>query len=188
MPTFLDPVNGLSLSEALVELAIAANADNLRLCAYELWHPSMTVPIRIVNDTEPLTATLEDDAPRNAGESVFHIACDIDVDAVDENGDAGTGEREFRVDAVTGDIKDALDLANAALDAAVRDAPWQIIERVYLLSDTSAPHVRPVFKCTAVRVTLQGDRAVFAAAYRASANTAIPAITFTPESYPTLAI
>lgn len=188
MPTFLNPEAGLELSAALAELAIAANVGRIRFETYELWHPSMAVPIRVVSDTDPLVATLEDTAPRNAGEEVTFRAVKVQSEVPSETDSPGEAQLFFTVDNVAGDIKAALDLARQATDPAVRDAQWQIIERVYVSSDLSAPHIRPVFKCTAVQVLIKGNAARFTASYRDSASTAIPAITFTPERYPSLAV
>lgn len=188
MPTYLDEENGLSLSEALAEAAVTARIDYVKLVTYEIWHPSMDVPVRFVDDWEPLAATLEGDAPRNAGETVTFGACSVQRPVVEESDKAQSPEVSLRIDNVTGVVTDALRTARASNDPDVRDAPWQLIERAYINADTTAPAVIPVFKVTLIRVAMQGPTAVFTAAYKDSVNTSIPAITFTPESYPGLLV
>lgn len=183
MPSYLDPLHGLSISEALAEDAIGADVSRVKLHTFELWHPSMTEPTRVVVDTQPLTATLEDDAPRNPGEEVEFLASYIEFDVPEEAEARGANEINFSIENVTQFVSEALEAARESTDPAVRDATWQLIERVYMSDDTSAPAKRPVFKITLKRVTMSGGIAQFTAAYRPSANTSIPAITFTPEYY-----
>jgi hypothetical protein len=146
----------------------------------------MAVPVRLVIDEVDLVATLEADAPRNAGETVTFTASRVDAEISEESDRGQTPEIRLRIDNVTGVITDALRTARGATSPAVRDAPWQLIERTYMSDDTSAPAILPVFKVTLVSVSMQGPTAVFTAAYRDSVNTSVPAITFTPEAYPGL--
>lgn len=187
MTVYLEPLNGISLSAALAEAAAAAPVRRAVLTTLEAWHPSMSAAIRLVIDELPLTATLEADAPRNASESVVFMASRVSLQLAEESDRAASQEISLRVDNVTGYIADALRTARAATDPAVRDAEWELIERVYVSDDTTAPAKLPVFRTALVRVGMQGATAVFTAAYRRnSSNTAIPAITFTPEAYPGL--
>lgn len=186
MPTYQDPLNGLTESDALAEAAAVASIARAVLMTYELWHPSMTAPVRVVVDEEPMLATLEGDAPRNAGEEVLFMASRVQVQRPEESDKAESPEISLRVDNVSGYVSDALRTARESTDPAIRDATWQLIERVYASDDTTAPHRLPVFKVTPIRVGIAGATAIFTAAYRDSANTGIPAISFTPEAYPGL--
>lgn len=183
MPTYADPENGLSLSEALLEAATYAPVSRVMLITYELWHPSMTSPVRVVVDHAPLTATLEADAPRNPGASVSFIPCNVTYERPVESDDGRAPEMSLRIDNVTGLISDALRRARLSDVPAVRDATWDLIERQYASDDTTGPAILPVFKVKLTRVTRNDTSAVFTAAYRDSVNFSIPAITFTPESY-----
>lgn len=180
------PENGLSLSEALLEAAMYAPISRVMLTTYEVWHPSMTVPVRVVVDHQALTATLEADASRNPGEEVDFIPCNVSYERPEESDEAKSPEMNLRVDNITGAISDALRRARLATDPEVRDATWELIERVYASDDASGPHILPVFKVALVRVSRNDSVAIFTAAYRDSVNTSIPAITFTPEAYPGL--
>lgn len=183
MPTYLEEENGLSLSEALAEAAVTARIDYVRLTTYEIWHPSMEEAIRLVDDWQHFEATLEGDAPRNPFETVTFTACSVQRPVVEESDRAQSPEVSLRIDNVTGYVTDALSVARASEDPEIRDAPWQLIERVYIDADPSAPAVMPVFKVTLIRVFMQGPTAVFTAAYKDSVNTSVPAITFTPRYY-----
>lgn len=183
MPTYRGPLNGLSMSEALAEDAQSAGVTRVKLSTLELWHPSMTEPVRVVIDPTPLLATLEDDAPRNAGEEVSFTPCYVEFPPREETEANGPMEVDFTISNVNQLVSEALTLARESDDPAVRDALWQVIERVYMSDDTDAPHVLPVFKITLARVTLAGGTAVFTGAYRPSSVTSIPAITFTPQYY-----
>lgn len=186
MPIYLDPLNGISQSEAFAEAAEAAPITRAMLGAYEMWHPSMTAPVRVVVDEVGMTATLEGDAPRNPGEDVFFKPSHIKVQRPEESDQAAAPEITLQVDNVTGYIADALRTARDDPDPAVRDAPWQLIERWYASDDLTGPAVLPVFKITPIRVTMQGPTAVFTCSYRPSVDTSIPRATFTPEAYPGL--
>jgi hypothetical protein len=186
MPTYLDPLNGVSLSEALAEAAAYATITDVILQTLELYHPVMASPIRVVVNTEPVAATLEGSAPRNAGEEVTFRASRVQVEIPEESDKSEAPTLIVHVSNVNRDIKDVLNDIAASDDPAIRDGRWQLIERLYVSSDLTAPHRMPVQKLTAIRVQLQGDSAAFTATYTDSANLAIPAITFTPESYPGL--
>ena len=186
MPTYLDPLNGISLSAAIAESAVSARVDRIRLTCYELWHASRTEPLRVVADTEPLTATLEASAPRNPSESVVFMASGVTYDVPEESTDAASAEINLRIDNVSGHVYDMFAAAEVSSDPAIRDSLWELIERVYASDDTSAPAVIPVFKTTPVRVSMNGATAIITCRARNPANRAIPAISFTPESYPGL--
>jgi hypothetical protein len=183
MPVFLPQLNGLSYSEAIAEAAVGASVDDMRLNAYELWHPSMEVPVRVVMNDEPLIGTLEATAPRNPGEDVVFMSARITRRMPEESDQAQSPQVQLQVDNVSNYVEDALRRAREHPNAEIRATPWELIERVYMLSDTSAPHIIPVFKVALVDVSMNGASAILTAEYDDSANTSIPAITFTPEYY-----
>lgn len=185
MPTYLDPINGLSDSEAYAEAAVAAGVDDVRLATYEVWHPAMSTPVRVVANDEDFAATLEDTAPRNALEEVVFKRSRVSQERAEE-GAGASGDVQLRVDNVSLIIASALRTIKASNDPAIRDAKWQVIERVYMYSEPGAPARIPVLKLTLTRCVMNGATAVFTASHRDSVNTAIPAISFTPESYPGL--
>lgn len=180
MPTFAPPLSGLSLSDALKEQAEMAPVDDVVLYAYELWHPTFDAPIRVVSDMEPLTAALESDAPRNPGEEVEFMPTSIGVTRPNEASEGQKPEVSLTIENVTGFVAAALRAARDSRDL------WEVIERVYLPSDTSGPHVRPVFRFTLDNISYNETTCTFTASFADPVNVQIPALTFTPEAYPGL--
>ena len=68
-----------TLSDALAEAYASAASDEIIYHTLEIYHPSFTVPIRVVRDAVDLTATLETSAPRNSSQSVEFTAFSFDV-------------------------------------------------------------------------------------------------------------
>lgn len=180
MPTFRPPLHGVSFSEALAEAAAVAPITRVILSTFELWHPSLDEPVRIVNDYENLTATLEDSAPRNGGEEVEFLACPVQVQRPEESDQAATPEVTIQVANVSGLWSEALRTAREST------VPWTIMERVYSSDDLSSPAVLPVTTLTVTRTTITGTMATLTAGYGDAVNTSVPRITFTITNYPGL--
>lgn len=186
MPEYLEPLNGVSLSEAMAEAATYAPITRAILTTLELWHPIRSSPVRVVVNPEGINATLEGDAPRNPGEEVPFIASNVQVELPDESDQSESPELRVRMSNVTRQLKGVLDSIRDSEDPDIRDAQWQLIERIYASDDLTGPARLPVLSLALKRVQIQGNTAELVAAYRDSANTSIPAQTFTPESYPSL--
>jgi hypothetical protein len=186
MPTYLEPFHGVTQSEALALAATAAPVNIVELLTYEMWHPSMEVPVRIVSDSQTLLATLEADAPRNPGEEVEFLPARVSLQRATESDRTSAAQVALAIDNVSELITDQLRAARLSEDPAVRDALWQVIERVYTNEDTSAPHKLPPLRVTLRSVVTNGATSTFTAAFRDSTNLSVPAITFTPEAYPGL--
>lgn len=180
MPSYLPPRKGVTFAEAYAEAAAIAPIGRPVLHFFELWHPTMTEPVRVVRNYEALTVKLEDDAPRNAGEEVEHLACFARVERPDESAEAAAPETRFSIDNVNGLLKRALDGARGSREL------WEVIERVYTLDDTTAPAVLPVLKLTFTKATLKGGTATLTTGYGDPVNVSIPRLTFTPDEYPGL--
>lgn len=186
MPTYLDPLNGVSLSEALAEAATYAPITRVILQTLELYHPVMTAPVRIVVNTEPINATLEATAPRNPGEEVLFKASRVQVEIPEESDKPESPSLTVHVSNVNKQVRDTLRAIKESDVPAIRDARWELIERIYVSDDLTAPHKLPVLKLTAIKAQIQNNTVAFVASYVDSANTSVPAITFTPEAYPGL--
>lgn len=186
MPVYLEPLNGIAISEAMAESAIGARVDRIMLSTFELWHPVMDAPIRAVVDTEPLVATLEATAPRNPLEAVDFKPTTMQIEFPEESESGNSPTLTLTVSNVSRMLKDVLDAIRDSLDPSVLYGQWELIERVYASDDTTAPAKLPVLKLTVTKVRTQGPLSTLTAAYRDSANTAVPAVTFTPEAYPGL--
>jgi len=96
-----------------------------------------TTPIRIVRDDADLLATLEQDAPRDAGAQVTFLSFVFDL-TLQPSQATGVPELELGIDNVTDEIEDALD---EAVDAR---AKLVVIYRAYLASNPTAPQNTPV--------------------------------------------
>ena len=68
-----------ALSAAIAEAYASAPVDQVVYHTLEIWHPSFSVPIRVVRDTEALDARIEAGAARDAGEVVTFTAYAFDV-------------------------------------------------------------------------------------------------------------
>ncbi len=171
---------GVTFTEAWQEAAAVAPVGRAMLAAYELWHPSLAEPIRFVNDTQDLEATLEADAPRNAGETVTFIACPVSMKRPEESDTAASPELELSRPEVAG-------IMNAALKAAAGSlVPWTLIEREFASDDTSGPARLPPLELELSSVTMGDSDLSIAAQFDDDFNLAIPRLTFKRSEYPGL--
>lgn len=174
---------GVTLSQELQEAAASAPITRAMLYAYELWHPSFAAPVRFVDDKADLMATLEDDAPRDAGDEVEFVACPLSVDRPEESDTAAAPRIALSRPDVSGLLRAALDTARASAYAL---DPWTLIERLYASDDTSRPAMLPPRTVELVSVQVSASSASIEAAYDDDDNEAVPAIRFTRAEYPGL--
>ena len=177
MPTYMPPRRGVRITEAYAEAAAVAPLQRAMLHCFELWHPTMAEPVRVVRNYEPLLATLEEDAPRDPDTEVEFLACMLKVERPPESDEASMPEVAFNVDNVNGLLKRALDTARGSREL------WEVIERVYASDDTSGPATLPVLSLTFSRATMQEGTASLIAGYGDPVNVNVPALTFKPEEY-----
>lgn len=177
MPDYLAPLHGVSLSEALAEAAAIAPVTRAMLSAFELWHPLLAEPVRIVNDHANLLATLEADAPRDAGLEVEFLACAVRVTRPEESDTAGAPEITLSAANVSGLLSDALKLTRGSMDS------WTIIERIYASDDTTGPAILPPMTLTLTGASLTGAGASIVASFGDAVNTLVPKTTFKIEEY-----
>jgi hypothetical protein len=171
---------GVTLTQALQEAAAIAPIDRAMLLTWEMYHPSMSEPIRFVDDNAPLFATLEATAPRNASEEVEFLACPVSMQRPDESDTAASPTVSLSRPDVSGILKGALDAARGMLD------PWIIIERLYASDDTSRPHKDPPQSFELTTAEISGAAAKITAMFDDDASVAIPRITFRRQDYPGL--
>ncbi|WP_162255203.1 DUF1833 family protein [Rhizobacter sp. Root1221] len=150
------------------------------LLTYELWHPTLPEPARIVHDMAPLEAMLESTAPRDAGEVVTFMASYVEASRSEESDDAATPTVNVTIDNVSGLLSDALRIARGT------NIPWELIERVYASDDLSGPAMLPVLRLTFTESTIDGTSATLRASYGDPVNVAVPRLTYKPEEYPGL--
>ncbi len=180
MPTYLEPLHGVSLSEAYAEAAAVAPIQRVMLRTYELRHPSLAAPVRIVADQQALFATLEDDAPEDPSAEVEFLASAVEIDLPEESDTAESQTVKLRLDNVAGLMSEALRAARGSR------VPWELTERLYASDDTTAPAILPPLTLVLSSVSLDVSTAVLTASYGDPANVAIPRATFTKRDYPGL--
>jgi len=171
---------GVTLTQALQEAAAVAPITRAMLYAYELWHPTLTEPVRFVNDKAPLIATLEPDAPRNPSEAVEFMACPLALERPEESDTASTPTVTLSRPDVAGLLKPLFDAARGSLES------WTLIERVYASDDTSRPALLPPLSFELSAQDAAGAEAKLTANFDDDANVAVPRITFKREEYPGL--
>ena len=171
---------GVTISEAYQEAAAQAPVDRAMLACYELWHASLSAPVRFVNDTQAMTATLESTAPRNASAAVEFLACPLEKISPDENDSSAVPSIQLSRPDVAGLLKEALDTARGSL------TEWTLIERIYASDDTSTPAKLPVLTFEVTSFDLSIMVASFTASYGDWVNVAVPKTTFKRSEYPGL--
>jgi hypothetical protein len=182
MPIYHPPRKGVSISEAYAEAALSAPVSRAMLRCYELWHPTLPDgPIRIVHDFAPFFATLEANAPRDAGVEVEFLAGWLEAGIFEESDEAASPQVEVKIDNVSGLLSDALRNARGSI------VPWEFIERVYASDDPSGPAQLPVLSLTFTLAKIAGATATLTMSFGDPVNMNVPRLTFKPEEYPALA-
>lgn len=125
-----------TLSQALAEAYASAPSAEVILHTLELRHPSFTQPLRVVNDHATLTATLEADAPMDAGQPVEFAAFAFRFRLPDVQS-TGMPELEIEIDNVSAEVVAYMDQAANSTELI------EVTYRPYLSSDTSAPSMDP---------------------------------------------
>lgn len=181
MPTYLTPLQGVSLSQAEAEAAAIAPTSRVGLDALEFWHPAFTEPARVVNDRAPLVATLEATAPRNAGATVTFQPVGVTVVWPAETESQSTPKLQLQVDGVSSVLTEQLDLAVGSL------TPVTLIARRYMSDDLSGPARLPVLQLELSNVKVTDTRVTADCIHQDPANLRFPARAYTRAHYPGLA-
>jgi hypothetical protein len=139
MPTFPHSTDttGPIWSQAWAEAQASAEPDQVTLDTLEFWHPNLSGPIRVVNDTVNLTATLEVDAPRNAGAAVEFIAAPFQVTLPKQDNTSAAPQLEVTVDNIGQELMTVLRQAVQSHESIT------VIYRPYVSSDLTAPSIDP---------------------------------------------
>lgn len=181
MPTYQAPLHGASYSEAYAEAMAVAPQHRAMLNTLEIDHAELAAPLRVVlNDTD-ISATLEADAPTDAGEVVTFTACQFGLQLPEENDQQARPEVRVWVDGVSSALAHELEAATLSLD------PITLCVRVYASDDLSGPANLPPLRLQLHDVRVTETRVTARAAYADFGNTRFPAKTFTRAEYPGLA-
>jgi len=181
MPTYKPALRGVRFTEAYAQAAAVAPIGRAMLAAYELWHPTLSAPVRFVDDLTDLTATLEATAPRNASTAQTFIACRLTIGRPEESDTAASPEVTLAREGVSGILKAALDTARGSI------VPWTLIERLYASDDPSGPAKLPVLTYQISQAQMNGAGVSIKASFGDAVNVSVPTRTFRREQYPGLA-
>jgi hypothetical protein len=177
MPAYLQPMNGVSLSEAAAEAAAVAPIQRAMLHTFELNHSSLSQPLRVVNDYQDLQAYLEAGSPNTP---VLFWAADVKVTRPEESDTAATPTITLTIGNVGGVMSTAIKNADGSLDT------WTVTERIYASDDLTAPAVLPPMVLTVTSAAMDGTTCSFNCSFGDPANVSVPALSFKRREYPGL--
>jgi hypothetical protein len=187
MPTYLPAVQGIQRSEAIAESMASATAGDPILLTLEIYHPSFVddngdpTAARVVNDYRNLAATLEADAPLDASTEVTFIGVPFRYTRQEQTDSGAPAGVQIEIDNVSLAITRLLAQLPGSLD------PIRCIEREYLPSDTSAPHVLPVTKLYLSGVEVDVTSVKATVSFGDLTNRRFPVDEYTREQWPALA-
>lgn len=173
MPTYQDARNGVALSVAMAEAAVIARIDVAFLNTFEFRHPLVDT-IRLVCDNQDLVATLEGNAPEDAGQSVTFTAFQLTKTRPEESDTADSPSMTLTASGVSGLLAQAFRTTRGSL------VPWEITERVYASDDTTGPAIIPVNTLLIATSQITATVASIVANFGDPANVAVPRLTFKP--------
>lgn len=180
IPTYLPPVQGVSLSVAEAEAAAIAPARRAMLDALEFMHPTWSEPARVVNDKASLSATLEATAPYNPGATVVWQPIPVRAVWPSESDSGSAPQFQLEVDGVSAYLMGLLDRALGSL------VPITMIARRYASDDTSGPARLPVLVMELTEVKVTETRVTATCVYGDPTNNRFPAAAYTRALYPGL--
>lgn len=186
MPIFRTARRGIRHSEALASAYATAPEDEVILATLEFRHVTFVDPatgpfaIRVVNDHEPLLATLEDGAPMNSGQTVQFTPCYFKIVLPSETESGSSPELSITVDNVARTLIGYLDRAKETR------APVFVTWRPYLASDLSGPHILPSLTLTMRRVSCTMSTVTGLAGFADLTNKRFPSLEYTPKNFPGL--
>lgn len=186
MPTYRPPLVGISQSEALAEAANFATDEPI-LFTLAFYHSKIVdednnqVAIYVVNDFQPLVATLEADAPIDPGGTVTFQPIPMEIILPAENEQKNTGEVQISISNVSRVLMPHLEAATKTME------PILVMARIYLPSDRSAPHEMPPIQVTLKGATATTTSVIATAGFGDIANRRFPKVEYTLRDFPTLA-
>ncbi len=173
MPTYLDPRLGISYSEAIAESMASNVQGDPILLTLELRCAGFEESQFVVNDFRAFTAFDEDGIERTFQPVPFRYT-------KPEQTDGGQPA------AVQVEIDNVSQILTAQLLLAGRE-PVYIIEREYLPSDPSGPHVLPPTRMVMTAVKVTCETVTGQARFGDFTNRKFPFNTYTREEFPALA-
>lgn len=180
MPTYQAPLRGVSKSEAYAEAMATASIEDAILYMLEVTHEDLAAPIRLVLNSSNVTATLEADAPFNAGAAVEFTAINLGIHFPEETDSNASPPTRIWIDGVSPLVAAELEPAAESLQ------PVTVIVRTYLSSDLSGPASLPPLVLEMRDIEINETRVLVTLAYADFGNTRFPGKTFTADEHPGL--
>jgi hypothetical protein len=181
MPTYLPANAGVQFSEAYAEAIASAKAGDPLLLTLEVRHSDFVdedgnaTSYWIVNDFRNLTATDEDSVVRTFIAVPFRFVWP-------EQTDSGAPKpAAMEIDNVSRQLTTLL------LQARESDEPVECVLRMYLPSDTTAPHILPVTVMEVINPVVTSETVSVQLTFGSLTNRKFPARIYTAEEFPSLA-
>jgi hypothetical protein len=183
----MPPRLGISRSKALFEAHANADSGEPELITLALYHPSFVdadgndAAIYVVRDYEPLRATLEQDAPLSAGKEVTFLPVLFDITLPEESDTSQAPTVNITIDNASRELMPYL------REASSSQTQIDVIVRIYMPSDTSAPHEDPPMRLVLRDVQCGVDTVSATSCNADLANLKFPSLLYTQDSHPGLA-
>lgn len=176
MPTFSDPINGVSLSDALKEAATHAPSNRVMLATYEFVHVSFTSRALVVVNHDDIVAKDE-----NGVTVTYSAIAGLRAEGLEESDKASAPLLKLTLDGVSQAIVSKLDAALPGFDTIT------LIERVYASDDLTGPAILPPTKALIRTGSVTETTVSVEAGFGDPANQPFPRETYTRLKYPGLA-
>lgn len=186
MPVMQPPRQGVSYSEALAAAYASAPETDVILDTLEFIHPDVKdeegnmTAIRVVNDHVHLMATLEADAPLNAGEEVRFLRAYFKMKRPTESDSGSPSDLDLQIDNVAKILTPFIAKVKGSHD------PITVIWRPYLAADTSGPHMLPVLTRTITKISADLSSVTAKAGMVNYTNKRFPTSDYTAKKFPGL--
>lgn len=170
-----------TLSQAVKEAYASAPSTSIIYHTLELYHPSFTVPIRVVRDVDDLDATLEATAPRDASTEVTFSGFQFNF-TKPEISTSGVPQCTVEIDNVSREIL-------AQIEAAIASGSQELITvtyREFLSDDLGQPENDPPLTLTISDINANPFKITATAGFPNMANKRFPGEDYTAEVYPGL--
>lgn len=186
MPTFRDPVRGVSYSQALAEAYASAPDDEIVLDTLEFRHSLFVdgsgnpTAVWVVNDHTELLAYLEAGAVISGGAQVTFQPVRFSFARPSESESGAAPEISVQVDNVARILIPYLDLVKESKELVT--LTW----RQYLANDLTAPHIDPPVALTVTSVQADMNSVALRAGFADLTNRRFPGREYTARLFPGL--
>lgn len=180
MPAYQPVLRGVARSIAYAEAVASGRVDVPVLYTFEITHPDLATPLRLVLNDADITATLEADAPVDPGAAVVFTAMQLGLQLPDESDSTAAPQTRVWIDGVSPLVAQVLEPLASSLQ------PVAVALRPYVGNDLSGPAVLPPLRLQATGIEIGIDRVSAALTFADSGNTRFPRKVFTPDEHPGL--